>query len=154
VRAATAVLDTFVVLFVCTERPWVSGDEGGAASLAFGPIDHAEAVLDLFRQFSRSVYALFAILLVPWLLTIFRGIFGLQPAHTVPSGSPDALRRADTPTVASFAAASVLKASSWGVFWTALLYQALVLMLSAWLLIDLRGIYLFGLCLCSLPYCT
>jgi hypothetical protein len=27
-------------------------------------------------------------------------------------------------------------------------------MLSAWLLIDLRGIYLFGLCLCSLPYCN
>ena len=30
----------------------------------------------------------------------------------------------------------------------------IAVMLSAWLLIDLRGIYLFGLCLCSLPYCS
>ena len=51
--------------------------------------------------------------------------FEVSSACTVPSGSPDGLRRADRPTVASFAAASVLKASSSGVILLVLLYQAL-----------------------------
>ncbi len=73
--------------FFCTGRPC---DDGRAASLTVGSIEHAPAVPDLFRQLARSMFALVAImLLLPWLLTDVRGVFGLQRAHTVPSGSPD-----------------------------------------------------------------
>ena len=68
-------VDAFLVLFVCTGP----GDDGRAASLPVGPIEHANAVPDLFRQLARSLFALVAImLLLPWLLTDVRGVFGLH----------------------------------------------------------------------------